>query len=145
VKPESQQPNTNGSAPKAATPSAVPSYKVVSGGEFKPYNTFIGALPENLGGSASTIGEPISVEVGGGGTGGASVKASPLAKAMAQANKLDLAAIAGSGENGVVMNGRCRSRLVRSAAQPDGDATCRDDRTCCYSRRRILLPRPLSP
>ncbi len=113
--------STNGTAP-ASKPSATPSYTVVSGGAFKPYNTFIGALPENLGGSASTIGEPISVEVAGGISGGG-IKASPLAKAMAQANKLDLAAIAGSGENGVVMKADVEAALTQApAAAPQSRA-----------------------
>lgn len=105
--------NTNGTAPKPSTPAATPSYTVVSGADFKPYTTFIGALPENLGGSSSTIGEPISVEVVGGGV-ASSVKASPLAKAMAQANKLDLAAITGSGENGVVMKADVEAALTQA-------------------------------
>ncbi|MBC7805663.1 MAG: 2-oxo acid dehydrogenase subunit E2, partial [Akkermansiaceae bacterium] len=108
--------NTNGSAPKSSTPLVVPSYTVVSGGAFKPYNTFIGALPENLGGSASTIGEPITVEAAGSSASGGAVKASPLAKAMAQANKLDLAAIAGSGENGVVMKADVEAALTQAPA-----------------------------
>ncbi len=109
MEPAPQTGNTNGVAPKpvVTAPVSSPSYAVVSGGKFQPYNSYIGALPENLGGSASTIGEPVMVES----VGGTAVKASPLAKAMASANKLDLAAISGSGENGAVMKADVEAAL----------------------------------
>jgi pyruvate dehydrogenase E2 component (dihydrolipoamide acetyltransferase) len=66
---------------------------------FKPYDSFVGALPVNLGGSASVVGEPISVD---GGAAAESVKATPVARAMAQAHNLDLSGLRGSGPDGAV-------------------------------------------
>ncbi len=65
-------------------------------------DTYAGALPENFGGSASVLGEPIESPQpppGGGESeaGGGRVKASPLARAMAAASGVSLAALAGDG------------------------------------------------
>ena len=108
-------PSSNGVAPKPAASAlvAVPAYTVVSGGKFAPYNSFVGALPEGLGGSASTIGEPISVETVGATT---SVKASPLAKAMATANQLNLSQIVGTGGSGAVTKADVEAALKAPAA-----------------------------
>jgi pyruvate dehydrogenase E2 component (dihydrolipoamide acetyltransferase) len=74
--------------------------KVKQTGEFKPYNSYVGALPKNLGGSASVIGEPIEIETVPGAT--EPVKATPVARAMAQAHNLDLSNLKGSGPDGAV-------------------------------------------
>ncbi len=65
-------------------------------------DTYAGALPENFGGSASVLGEPIESPQpppGGGESEavGGRVKASPLARAMAAASGVSLAALAGDG------------------------------------------------
>jgi pyruvate dehydrogenase E2 component (dihydrolipoamide acetyltransferase) len=78
---------SNGVAARPTAPLAVPS------GPFRPYgDSFVGALPEALGGSASVLGEPLTV-----GSGDEKVKASPLARAIAAANGVDLAALSISG------------------------------------------------
>ena len=63
-------------------------------------DTYAGAFPENLGGTASVLGEPIDEITPGpnnGGTSDSRVKASPLARAMAAANGVSLAALATDG------------------------------------------------
>ena len=84
-------------APRQATVAAV--------AEFKPYNSFVGAFPYNLGGSASTIGAPFAPAVGNGiadDTSAERVKATPVARAMAQANKLNLGTLRGTGPDGAI-------------------------------------------
>lgn len=85
-------------AEPAPAPTAVAPVVLVAGGLFKPYgDTYVGQLPENLGGSASALGEPIEV-VGAAGSGETErVKASPLARAMAAANGVNLARLGVSG------------------------------------------------
>lgn len=100
---------SNGIGPAAAKP-AVPApppapvagvAPVVSRPEgFKPYESFVGALPEGIGGSASVIGEPIYLS--GGGADGGKVKATPVARAMAQSHNLDLSALRGTGPDGAI-------------------------------------------
>ena len=97
-------PKSNGSAPApaAAIPVAAPKaapVAVSTATDFKPYDSFVGAFPENLGGSASLIGAPIVVE---GQTTNERVKATPVARAMAQANNLDLSTLRGTGPDGAV-------------------------------------------
>ncbi|MBB6050881.1 dihydrolipoamide acetyltransferase family protein [Armatimonas rosea] len=68
----------------------------------KPYgDSFVGGLPEGLGGSASVLSDPIELEVAppAPDNGGASerVKASPLARAIAAAKGVNLASISAAG------------------------------------------------
>ncbi|WP_395146119.1 biotin/lipoyl-containing protein, partial [Armatimonas sp.] len=62
---------------------------------FKPYGeSFVGQLPEGLGGSASVLSDPIEIQgspIIGGGGGNERVKASPLARAIAAAKGVNLA------------------------------------------------------
>jgi pyruvate dehydrogenase E2 component (dihydrolipoamide acetyltransferase) len=86
-------------APTARTvPTPVAPVAVRPAPAYKPYDSFVGALPVNLGGSASVVGEPIAMDGGG----AESVKATPVARAMAQAHNLDLSALRGSGPDGAV-------------------------------------------
>ncbi|MCX6369264.1 MAG: dihydrolipoamide acetyltransferase family protein [Armatimonadetes bacterium] len=68
----------------------------------KPYgDSYVGQLPEGLGGSASVLSDPIELEgspnLGGGGGGDTRVKASPLARAIAAAKGVNLASISAAG------------------------------------------------
>ena len=94
--------SSNGRNGQTAAPVAMPvapaTVAVKSGGAFKPYDSFIGAMPVNLGGTASVIGEPIELAS----SAPDAVKATPVAKAMAQAHNLDLSALRGSGPDGAV-------------------------------------------
>jgi len=86
-------------APAVAAPVAAP---VVVTSTSKPYgdSSFVGALPENLGGSASVLSDPIELEgspIIGGGGGSERVKASPLARAIAAAKGVNLATLGVSG------------------------------------------------
>jgi pyruvate/2-oxoglutarate dehydrogenase complex dihydrolipoamide acyltransferase (E2) component len=85
--------------PVAAAPAA-PAPPAAPPAPFKPYDSFVGALPENLGGSASLVGEPLPGVSGGADR---AVKATPVARAMAQSHNLDLAALRGSGPDGSVV------------------------------------------
>ena len=77
---------------EATAPSIVPH----TVGSWKPYGDSLAcALPEGLGGSASVSGEPVHVEIAQ--TEPNYVKASPLARAIAAANKVNLATIRASG------------------------------------------------
>lgn len=87
-------------APVAAIPAPAAPVTVKKAGEFKPYTSFVGAMPEHFGGSASLIGEPIEVETASASP--ESVKATPVARAMAQAHNLDLSGLRGSGPDGAV-------------------------------------------
>jgi pyruvate dehydrogenase E2 component (dihydrolipoamide acetyltransferase) len=101
VQSEPTKPATNGTNGTASAPVIAPppvKVKVVAG--FQPYETFVGAMPENLGGSASIIGEPIEVEAA---TGNERVKATPVARAMAQSHSIDLAALRGTGTDGSIV------------------------------------------
>ena len=104
-------------APRAAVEenrTSAPQPVVVSRPEgWKPYESFVGALPENLGGTASLIGEPIVV---GGSGGGEKVKATPVARAMASANNLDLSRLRGSGPDGAVAKKDVEAALAGGGA-----------------------------
>ncbi len=68
----------------------------------KPYgDSYVGQLPEGLGGSASVLSDPIEIigspNLGGGGGGDVRVKASPLARAIAAAKGVNLASISAAG------------------------------------------------
>jgi pyruvate dehydrogenase E2 component (dihydrolipoamide acetyltransferase) len=92
-------PSASAPKPVAKTePASTPSAPLVVSApkDFKPYASFVGAFPTNMGGSASLVGEPVLVE----GEAGDRVKATPVARAMAQANNLDLAALRGTGPLG---------------------------------------------
>lgn len=90
------------SAPVAetSTPVAAPTVAapvVVATNPAKPYgDSFIGGLPEGLGGSASVLSDPIELEVAVAG-GDVRVKASPLARAIAAAKGVNLASISAAG------------------------------------------------
>ena len=108
---------SNGVAPAPATPVAAPASAPVAISapkDFKPYETFVGALPEGLGGSASVIGEPVLV--GDSPASGERVKATPLARAMAQSHNLDLAALRGSGPDGAVGKKDIEAALANGSA-----------------------------
>ena len=118
-------PKSNGSAPApavavpVATPKSTPA-AVSTATDFKPYESFVGAFPENLGGSASIIGAPIVVEDQ---TINERVKATPVARAMAQVNNLDLSALRGTGPDGAVGKADVEAALAngtssKSAASP---------------------------
>ncbi|MDX1932375.1 MAG: dihydrolipoamide acetyltransferase family protein [Capsulimonadales bacterium] len=112
---ETATPATNGAEPApTGKPAEAPRTKPASG--WKPYDSFIGALPENLGGSASILGEPIEMETAG--VGGERVKASPLARAMAQKNNLDLAQVRGSGPDGNIVKRDIEAMLANGASRP---------------------------
>jgi len=84
------------SATTAAAPvqSAVVT-TIASDGSWKPYGESLAcALPEGLGGTASVSGEPILIESI---SDAVHVKASPLARAIAAANHVNLSSIASSG------------------------------------------------
>ena len=103
-------------SPTVATPVAV-SPAVLAGGEFKPYGTSqVGLFPENLGGSASLIGEPITL-MGEAGADDSSdngrVKATPLARAIAAANGVSLASV--SATNGAVTAADVQAALSKPA------------------------------
>lgn len=112
-----QAPQSAPAPPVAAT--AVPSPGVAAAAPstpFKPYESFIGALPENLGGTASLIGEPL-LPGGGDGSGSADrVRATPVARAMAQAHSLDLAALRGSGPDGGITKRDVEEAIARGGA-----------------------------
>ncbi len=122
------KPETNGTGPAApvaapvATPPVAVAPAVASGPvsisrpvNFKPYDSFVGSLPEGLGGSASTIGEPIVVS--GGATSGAErVRATPLARAMAQSHNLDLAGLRGTGPDGGIVKADVESAIAGGGA-----------------------------
>jgi pyruvate dehydrogenase E2 component (dihydrolipoamide acetyltransferase) len=107
-------PTATASAPAAAPVST-----------WKPYDSFVGALPENLGGTASVIGEPIAGTIIGNGS--EKVKATPLARAMAQANNLDLGQLRGSGTDGGIVKADIEAALATGvkaapAAAPAAEA-----------------------
>jgi pyruvate dehydrogenase E2 component (dihydrolipoamide acetyltransferase) len=116
--------NGNGSAPAAPAvatpaPAQVAPVQVVAAAEpFKPYDSFVGAFPENLGGSSSVIGEPITVAGGGAANGDGRVKATPVAKAMAQANGISLAALRGTGPDGGIVKKDVEAALAGGGAAP---------------------------
>lgn len=120
--PAAPSTNGNGSAPApvppAATPAPVPVQVVAAAQPFKPYDSFIGAFPENLGGSSSVIGEPITVASGGTANGDGRVKATPVAKAMAQANGISLAALRGTGPDGGIVKKDVEAALAGGGAAP---------------------------
>jgi pyruvate dehydrogenase E2 component (dihydrolipoamide acetyltransferase) len=111
-------PKSNGVAPApetAAPVSAPKSAPVVAGTakDFKPYDSFVGLFPENLGGSASVIGAPIVVE---GEVSNERVKATPVARAMAQVNNIDLSALRGTGPDGAVGKADVEAALAGGSA-----------------------------
>ncbi|GAB4453358.1 MAG: pyruvate dehydrogenase complex dihydrolipoamide acetyltransferase [Armatimonadaceae bacterium] len=132
VREEEPQPTrSNGAdAPKTAAPAptttATPKL-VKPTGAFKPYNSYVGAMPENLGGSASIIGEPIVLE--GEGT-GERFKASPVARAMAQTHSLDLTALRGTGPDGSIVKADVEAALAGGAngapAQPQAASATKE-------------------
>jgi pyruvate dehydrogenase E2 component (dihydrolipoamide acetyltransferase) len=117
---------SNGSAPESA-PAAVPSSPVATpkaapvaagtAANFKPYDSFVGLLPENLGGSASVIGAPIVIE-GQNPASNERVKATPVARAMAQVNNVDLAALRGTGPDGAVAKADVEAALAGGPSTP---------------------------
>ncbi|MBC8102282.1 MAG: 2-oxo acid dehydrogenase subunit E2 [Cytophagales bacterium] len=117
-------PRTATAAPVAspvavATPVA---FAATTATDFKSYDSFVGAFPENLGGSASLIGAPIVL--GAADTAAPSsterVKATPVARAMAQANQVDLATLRGTGPDGAVGKADVEAALAGGSpvAQP---------------------------
>ncbi|WP_309706962.1 dihydrolipoamide acetyltransferase family protein [Armatimonas sp.] len=107
-------PPAGGSAPVAAaapTPSAqvaeittpvaasaVAAPVVVATNPAKPYgDSFVGQLPEGLGGSASVLSDPIEIEGVTVSGSDVRVKASPLARAIAAAKGVNLASISAAG------------------------------------------------
>lgn len=104
---------SNGAAPAPVTtvapaPTPVAPVAVKAAVGFKPYDTYVGAIPENLGGNASTIGEPIVLEGGN-----ERVKATPVARSMAQVHNLDLAALQGSGPDGSIVKADVEAAISR--------------------------------
>lgn len=117
--PQPQQTTAAPIPPKTPTPAVapataahtVPTFPVPA---FKPYESFVGAMPENLGGTASLIGEPLY-------TGAAAetserVKATPVARAMAQTHNLDLTALRGTGPDGGIVKKDVEEALSRGGA-----------------------------
>ncbi len=89
--------------PVATPPQAAPAAAASApAAPFKPYDSFIGGLPQNLGGSACWLGEPLASGATAATESAGRIKASPVARAMARGNNLDLAAVAGSGANGEI-------------------------------------------
>jgi pyruvate dehydrogenase E2 component (dihydrolipoamide acetyltransferase) len=119
--PEAAAPTSNGTgaaevkpvAPVAPVAAPAAAKVVVSPSGFKPYDSFVGGLPEGLGGSASVIGEPIVVE---GEAGSERVKATPLARAMAQTHNLDLSALRGTGPDGGIVKKDIEAALANGVA-----------------------------
>jgi pyruvate dehydrogenase E2 component (dihydrolipoamide acetyltransferase) len=107
--PASSAPNPNNGGPnKEESTSGSPlsglgvstKHELVAFVAGKPLgDTYAGALPENFGGSASVLGEPIEALAPGPNNGEPNndirVKASPLARAMAAASGVSLASLAG--------------------------------------------------
>ncbi|MGC4045566.1 MAG: dihydrolipoamide acetyltransferase family protein [Armatimonas sp.] len=98
------EPTTSGTPvpPQAETHGGgggnTPTPKVVEFVAGKPLgDTYAGALPENFGGSASVLGEPIDAEAPASAGSDIRVKASPLARAMAAASGVSLASISAAG------------------------------------------------
>ena len=120
---------TNGTSPPAtARPagngSAAPPVVTVAA-DFRPYTSFVGAFPTNLGGSASIIGQPISVAETSGATDGEGdrVKATPVARAMAQANNLALGKLRGTGPDGAIGKRDVEAALTSGAGARPTPAT----------------------
>jgi pyruvate dehydrogenase E2 component (dihydrolipoamide acetyltransferase) len=87
---------------------------LATSGAFKPYGvSFVGQMPENLGGSASTIGEPITL-AGEETTDNGRVKATPLARAIAAANGVNLSSVSAS--NGAVTAADVQNALGKPAS-----------------------------
>ena len=85
---------TSATTAAASVQSAVVT-TIASDGSWKPYGESLAcALPEGLGGTASVSGEPILIESI---SDAVHVKASPLARAIAAANHVNLSSIASSG------------------------------------------------
>lgn len=105
-------------APVAAQPrpaAAAPAY-FAPVPAFTPYDSFVGALPENLGGTASVVGEPI-LDGGTAAAGAAErVRATPVARAMAQSHGLDLGALRGSGPDGGITKRDVEAALAGGTA-----------------------------
>jgi pyruvate dehydrogenase E2 component (dihydrolipoamide acetyltransferase) len=93
--PTPSAPVSETAAPVAAPAVAAP--VVVVTDPAKPYgDSYVGQLPEGLGGSASVLSDPIELEVAVAG-GDVRVKASPLARAIAAAKGVNLASISAAG------------------------------------------------
>jgi pyruvate dehydrogenase E2 component (dihydrolipoamide acetyltransferase) len=108
-------PSSNGAvAPVDVKPAEAVRVKTAAG--WTPYDSFVGAFPENLGGSASVTGEPIEIE-GAVETPNERVKVSPLAKAMAQANHLDLAQVRGTGPDGGIVKRDIEAALTQGTTR----------------------------
>ena len=110
--------------------SAVASYQTVAASSPLPqFDSFVGGLPVGLGGSASVIGDPVAFGKDANGTGSASanerVKATPLARAMALSNNVDLAALQGSGPDGAISKSDVEAALAggNPAAAPQTPAS----------------------
>jgi len=139
-------------APIAMPATAVPAtVSAATATDFKPYESFVGAMPENLGGSASVIGAPVVVD----GettteTGDERVRATPLAKAIAQANNVDLTALRGTGPIGAVgkadveaalVNGTSAAKAAPTAAATPAPATEPDEVVEYNAMRRTIAKR----
>ncbi len=83
---------------------------------FKPYDSFVGALPENLGGSASVVGEPLAGSATEVTPTNERVKASPLARSMAASHRLDLSVVKASGARGEITAADVEAALQSSPA-----------------------------
>lgn len=87
-------------------------------------DTYAGAFPENLGGSASVLGEPIDTPPGASDVSVGRVKASPLARAMAAASGVNLSSIAGNGPvKAADVAAALKSPVTASVAPAGIDAT----------------------
>ncbi|MFM7322431.1 MAG: biotin/lipoyl-containing protein, partial [Armatimonadota bacterium] len=93
--PAAQAPvNTPTPPATAAAPSATKAPIVATVTGANPLGeTYVGALPEGLGGSASVLGEPLVLEGESGVTETGRIKASPLARAMAAKGGVSLASL----------------------------------------------------
>lgn len=121
--------NGVGPAPVASTPQPAPvavssaPTQTAPPGTFKPYDSYIGALPEGLGGSASVLGEPLQFAGDTDGAANERVRVTPLARAMAQANNLDLARVKGTNPDGGISKKDVEAALAGNVSAPAAQAT----------------------
>ena len=106
---------SNGSQPAPAAPAPVaPAPTPRASMPFRPYDSFVGAMPENLGGTASVVGAPVEQVT----PGFERLKASPLARAMARTNNLPLTGVQGTGTEGSILKRDVEAALAGTAPPP---------------------------
>ncbi len=119
--PAASGPMKPAAAPVAAvktTASAV-SASTAQKSPLPKFDSFVGGLPVGLGGSASVLGDPVAIDgESSGAVSNERVKATPVARAMAQANNLDLAALQGSGPDGAIGKADVEAALASGTAAP---------------------------